>query len=84
MANLNKAATLGRAKREFGRLSEAALELYWRALQNCNKVDLVRGLNADGLNELLAAKMVTASTKKRVVTMVLTYKAAKQWPVAAA
>lgn len=84
MANLNKAATLSRAKLEFGCLSEAALELYWRALQNRNKIDLVRGKNAHGLDELLAAKMATTFKKcGGVVTMILTFKA-KSWAVPAA
>lgn len=83
MANLNKAATLSRAKLEFGCLSGAALELYWLALQNRNKIDLVRGMNAHGLDELLAAKMATTFKKCGVVTMTLTFKA-KSWAVPAA
>lgn len=84
MANLNKAATLGRAKREFGCLSDEALELYWLALQNHNKVDLARGLSAHGLNELLTAKMVTTGKKRGgVIVMALTFKA-KSWAVPAA
>lgn len=84
MANLNKAATLGRAKREFGCLSDEALELYWRALQNHNKVDLIRGQNAHGLDQLLTAKMATTSKRRGgVIVMVLTFKA-KSWAVPAA
>lgn len=82
MADLNKSATLANAKKEFGSLSEAALKLYWAALQNSNWVG-VTDLKAGPVNELIEAKMAKICGTGGSFKLVLTYKAAVIWPVTA-
>jgi hypothetical protein len=55
MAAFDKMATLARAREEFGRLSDDALDLYWAALQNDGRV-LVDKESAR-VKELVGAKM---------------------------
>lgn len=82
MADLNKDATLGRAKKEFGSLSEAALKLYWAALQNGGNVPLDGDGSTMSVAELIKAKMAEVRRGRKPV-LSLTYKARVLWPVPA-
>lgn len=73
MADLNRLATLSRAKREFGSLSDAALALYWAALQNGGRVMVDR--EDAGVSQLVETKMAKTRMTRRGLRLTLTKKA---------